>query len=101
MAQFKALKTTRKASEKRQIRQPEKWVGKSVLHLDYYNWKWHSETYSVCEWTGKLFRLEDEGYYMDYFNSYEEACEAGYDECCYYSQEGLAQMAARAAKTAA
>lgn len=90
-----------KQTAKHQIRQPEKWVGKSVLHLDYHEYKWGGRGYFVCEWTGKLYSLTSEAYWGDYFPTMEAAWVAGYDEAAYYCDEGLAQMAARAAKRAA
>lgn len=83
--------------KKQYIRNPQKWVGKYVRHMA--NWRdfqwgsaWGEQGYSVCEWTGKLFRTAEDAYYGDYFETLEEAHAAGYDECYYYCEEGLYQM---------
>lgn len=81
---------------KRSIRNPQLWIGRYVRHMA--NW-WDFvcvDGYTVCEWTGKLMRLDDEANCLDYFNSTEEAEAAGYDECYSYCDEGLRQMADRA-----
>lgn len=79
----------------------EKWIGKYVRHLA--NWRdfQFGDVYSVCEWTGKLMLTKDDAYYGDHFNSKQEAEAAGYDECYYYSEAGLIDMARRYNKVAA
>lgn len=83
------------------IRNPQKWIGKRVHHMaNWMDFQWLRSTndqatddYFVDEWTGKLWRACDQGNWNDYFNAEEEAQEAGYDPCYYYSSDGLARMA--------
>lgn len=94
----------RKATKKHNIRNPEKWIGKCVLHLaNHLDYKWGDGGYVVCEWTGTLLKIEDahNAYYGDYFETLEQAEAAGYDDCYYYSQQGLYQMWQRANRKAA
>lgn len=86
--------------KKQSIRNPEKWVGRYVRHMaNWRDFQWlktlddnATDDYFVDEWTGKLWRACDMGYYGDVFASKEEAVAAGYDECCNYSEDGLYQM---------
>lgn len=98
MTTLSILKTT----QKRNIRHPELWVGKYVRHMaNWWDFAWGDEGYVVCEWTGKLLKIENEAYYGDYFDSKENAELAGYDECAYYSHEGLNRMVQRHQRQAA
>lgn len=73
--------------KKRNIRNPQKWVGRYVRHMaNWRTWQWIEDGYFVCEWTGKLFRTDDE-WYPIYEDEKEFATKRGYDECCYYSTE--------------
>lgn len=91
----------RKTTTKKNIRNPEKWIGKYVRHMaNWMDYQFGFEKgYVVCEWTGKLITVaeSDEAYYGDYFDSKEQAEAAGYDECYCYSHEGLMKMAGFAA----
>lgn len=88
----------RKTTTKKNIRNPEKWIGKYVRHMaNWMDYDWGFNGYVVCEATGKLIRIADEAYYGDYFETKEQAEAVGYNECYWYSAEGLAQMAAKAA----
>lgn len=80
------------ATNRQNIVNPSKWIGKSVIHMaNWRDFQWN-ETYCVCEWTKKLMLVKDEAYYGDYFETKQEAEAAGYDECYYYSEEGLMKM---------
>lgn len=79
----------------------EKWIGKYVRHLANWQDFQFGDTYSVCEWTGKLMLTKDDAYYGDYFETKQEAEAAGYDECYYYSEEGLMKMFQSSKKKAA
>lgn len=91
------------------IRNVEAWVGKSVTHMA--NWMQYqyptslntnaSNDYFVCEATKRLTRICNEAYYGDYFETKEQAEAAGYDECYYYSEAGLYQIAQRYTSKAA
>lgn len=87
----------RKTTTKKNIRNPELWIGKYVRHMANWMDFQFADDYVVCEWTGTLLKIEDEAYYGDYFDSKELAEAAGYDECYYYSHKGLALMAGLAA----
>lgn len=90
-----------KTSRKQHLVNPSKWIGKYVRHLA--NWRdfQFGDIYSVCEWTGKLMLTKDDAYYGDYFETKQEAESAGYDECYYYSEEGLLDMHRQSMKKAA
>lgn len=91
-----------KTTSKQSIRNPEKWVGKKVTHMaNWYEFAWGQQGYVICEQTGKMIRTTDAGNWGNYFESIEEAEAAGYDDCYYYSDEGLAQLASRSTKLAA
>jgi hypothetical protein len=91
-----------RSSKKQYIRNPSKWVGKYVRHMaNWQDFQWGDMGYIVCEWTGKLVKMTEEAYYGDYFETLEEAHAAGYDECCYYCDEGLYQMYQHSQKKAA
>jgi len=77
------------------IRNPEKWIGRYVRHMA--NWRDFqfgdtNNIYCVCEWTGKLMLIKNDAYYGDYFETKQIAEAAGYDECYYYSAQGLYAM---------
>lgn len=83
------------ATNKHNIVNASKWIGKYVRHMA--NWRDfqfgdYSDTYCVCEWTGQLMLIKEDAYYGDYFETKQEAEAAGYDECYYYSEEGLMKM---------
>lgn len=83
----------------RNIQNPEKWIGKYVRHMA--NWRDFDATddkYFICEETGKLTRMSDEGYWGEVWATKEEAEAAGYDECYYYSKAGLMALAGRPAR---
>ena len=87
-----AVPTTGK-TRKQHIANVEKWIGRYVRHTDnWWDFAWNQNGYVVCERTGKLIPVADEAYYGDYFDSKQIAEAAGYDECYYYSSEGLAIM---------
>lgn len=88
---------------KRNIRNPQLWIGRYVRHMaNWRDFQWDFDGgYTVCEWTGDLMLIADNAYYGDYFNSLEEAEAAGYDECYYYSEKAMRDMAARSIQTAA
>lgn len=80
-------------NRKQQIVNIEKWINKFVGHTS--NWRdfqWGDNGFVVCEWTKKLIKMENEAYYGDYFETKQEAEAAGYDECYYYSKEGMMDM---------
>jgi len=87
--------------KKRRIRNPQKWISKYVRHMaNWQDFQWlhgtddnATDDYFVDEWTGKLYRACDQGSPEDVFETRAEAEAAGYDECYYYSHEGLVQMA--------
>jgi hypothetical protein len=87
-------------TKKHNIVNPDKWVGKYVRHMaNWRDFQWLKTTddnakddYFVDEWTGKLWRACDQGCYGNVFASKAEAVAAGYDECYYYSEDGLYQM---------
>ncbi len=89
-----------KKSTKRSIVNPQLWVGKYVRHMaNWMDFQYLQGTddnatddYFVDEWNGKLYRACDQGYYGDMFATKAEAEAAGYDECYYYSHDGLYQM---------
>ncbi len=86
--------------KKHNIVNPGKWVGKYVRHMaNWSDFQWLQGTddnatddYFVDEWTGKLWRACDQAGWHGTFETYEEAAAAGYDECYYYSADGLYQM---------
>lgn len=92
------MKTT--TGKKQSIRNPQKWVGKYVRHMA--NWMDFqflatlddnaTDDYFVDEWNKCLYRACDQGYYGDVFETLEDAHAAGFDECYYYSHDGLWQM---------
>ena len=67
---------------------------------NWWDFAWNGD-YIVCEWTGKLYPIEEEAYYGDYFETLEDAYEAGFDPCYYYCHEGLMDMAKKATKRVA
>lgn len=85
----------------RNIRTPEKWIGRYVRHMtNWQDFQWlrgtddnATDDYFVDEWTGKLYRACDQGCWEDVFETQEKAKAAGFDECYYYSHDGLWQMA--------
>lgn len=94
--------TATKTTTKKNIVNAEKWVGKYVRHMaNWWDFAWGQGGYIVCEWTGKLLKIEDEADYSNYFETLEDAHKAGYDECYYYSHEALMQMARKASALAA
>lgn len=89
-----------KATRKHNIRNPEKWVGKYVRHMaNWRDYEWN-EQYCICEWTGKLIKIED-----DYQPEFEERdlCLAytSYEPAYYYSMEGVIGLLKLAKKNAA
>ena len=91
-----------KNAHKKNIVNPEKWIGKYVRHMaNWWDFAWGDKGYVVCEWTGKLLKIEDEADYGNYFETLEQAEAAGYDACYYYSHEALMQMAGKASVLAA
>lgn len=89
-------------NKKHNIQNPEKWIGKYVRHMaNWWDFAWGDDGYVVCEQTGKLFRIENEAYYGDYFETLEMAYEAGFDPCYYYSEVGMMDMYNKAAHKAA
>jgi hypothetical protein len=81
-------------NRKRSIRNPHKWLNKYVRHMG--NWRefqWaYDQGYFVCEFTGKLTKVENEAYWGEVWATKEDAVAAGYDECYSYSEEGLLAM---------
>lgn len=91
-------------SKKQNIRNPEKWIGKCVLHMaNWRDFQWGNNGYVVCEETKTLLKMEDaeNAYYGDTFETLEDATAAGYDPCYYYSEQGFYQMWQRANRKAA
>lgn len=82
---------------KRNIRNPEKWIGRKVRHMaNWMDFQWGDQGYFVCEETGKLFRMEDE--YKPCYEEHEIAL-AVFDEypLYYYSEEGFNHLIKHAA----
>lgn len=48
------------ASKKQSLRNPEKWIGRSVLHLANWREYQYTDKYFVCAWSGRLYRVQDE-----------------------------------------
>lgn len=88
---------TQPTTKKQYIRNPELWVGKYVRHMaNWWDFAWALENdYIVCEWTGKLMRLNDEHYFTQ-----EERDILGnmWDACYYYSEEAAIDMLAKASR---
>lgn len=80
------------------IRNPEKWIGKYIGHMDNANeFRWERfDEFAVCEWTGKLIRREDANPFQLFSDaentliSSHPRFEFAYD----YSEEGLQAMLA-------
>lgn len=78
--------------KKRNIRHPEKWLGKYIRHManhmDYqFN---YYDGYVICEWTGRLMTVEqadeaENGRGM----SADELTDTPYDPCYCYSEEAI------------
>lgn len=85
---------------KKNLVNPQKWIGKYVRHLaNWRDFQWLQTTndnatddYFVDEWTGKLYRACDQGYWGDVFETKEEAEAAGFDEFYYYNEASLLDM---------
>ena len=83
---------------KRTIKNPAKWIGKYVRHMaNWQEYNFWGIDYFVCEETGKLWTMEDEAYWGEIWETKEEAERAGFDECYWYSKEGLMRLAGRPA----
>jgi hypothetical protein len=79
-------------TKKRNIRTPEKWIGKVVINMANWRDYQYTDTYFVCEETKTLHHITDDASWEDYFATKEDALIAGYDECYSYCEKGLYQM---------
>lgn len=76
----------------RKIQNPEAWLGKRVKGFaNWMDFQWGDDGYCVCEWSGKLMRIEDDGgIYGE--EELELATAGGYDPCYFYTQQSIYEM---------
>lgn len=74
-------------AKKQTLRNPEKWLGRSVLHLGNWREYQYTDKYFVCEWTGKLCRMAEEG--VPAMDTELLAAHSPYDPCYSYSDAAI------------
>lgn len=77
----------------RNIRNPHKWVGRYVRHMaNWRTYEYHPEFF-VCEWSGKLYRHEEDVMNNITLDAQSQAEALGLDPCYTYAWQAVQQYA--------